>query len=1237
MRRRQLFLFLTLIFTLSSAVMAQNATTSLRGTITDSTGAAIPNATVKLANPAVGFQTEGKSDGHGEYSFQQLSPGDYTITFSATGFGTYVVKTALQVAQPATANAKLSVSAKDVTVEVRADTASVNTADATIGNVIDNDTIMELPSEARNPGTLLALQPGVLYIGDTGSGDSRNGAVSGARPDQTNITLDGLDDNDQIFPSAFTGALRATLDSLEEFRVTTSNANSDTGRSSGGQVNLVTRAGTNAVHGALYEYNRSSIGDANDPFNKAAQLQSGLPQRPGNLIRNVYGARLGGPLMRDKIFLFANYEASRINESATVSRTVPTASFIAGNLSYANVSGTTTVLTPAQVASMDPNCSGNGTCPQGPGDDPSVLALFKLYPAPNGTLLGDGLNTASYTFTSPLPNALNTYISRLDFNPSDKHRFYVRGSFQNDAASAAVFYPGQPSSSKTTNDSRGISGNYTYAISSNKVNNLRYGFVRQSYATTGSGNGNYATLRSLSTPESTSRSSSTLVPLHNFIDDFNWTKGRHNIEFGANLRHYTFQNNTNANSFNTVVANAFWMLDSGFADLGGSFDPAAFGFPDVANATNYDFAVSQIAGLTNEETANFNYNLAADGKTATLLGVGTRVARSFRSNEFETYLQDSFKPISNLTITGGVRWTVQQTPWETNGQQVQPTINMHNWFATRGAQAALGHSVQPEISFAPAGQFRNAKPFYPMSWKNVAPRLAFAYSPAFSDGPFSKIFGGAGRSSLRASYGIYYDHFGQGLVASYSRLGSFSLSSQLSNPASTLTADTTPRYTGLHNIPNLVPPPATSLVYPQTPSDDPSGTGFAITNGLDDEMKTPYSETFSASWQREIPGGFTFEAAYVGRMGHHLLQALDLAQPLDLVDSKSGTDYYSAGTVLSKAVDAGMTTVAPVPYFENMFPDAATSTRTATQNIYSRIWRANRGNETGALYDLDIACFPGCGGQTGRFWPLQYSSLYVTSSIGSSSYNAGQFILRHAMKHDIQFDLSYTYSKSIDLGSDSETNAINVNTTFGFILDGFNPRKNRAVSDYDTTHLLTANWVLKLPVGKGEHFAGNSGRLANALFGGWSFAGIARASSGLPWSISDGDGWATNWEWESDMVQTAPIKMRKHFDSDGSPQIFDNPDAAFAAIRDPYPGEAGQRNHFRGDGYFNVDAGLHKMIHINDKMFFHLAWETFNVTNSVRYDVHSLDSGSDDGSQLGVYSSQFGNPRRMQLSGRFEF
>jgi hypothetical protein len=728
-----------------------------------------------------------------------------------------------------------------------------------------------------------------------------------------------------------------------------------------------------------------------------------------------------------------------------------------------------------------------------------------------------------------------------------------------------------------------------------------------------------------------------VVPTHNIIDDLTWTKGKHTVQFGGNYRHFTYENATTANSFSGATANAYWMLNSGFAQLGGTFDPAAFGYEGVGDdfTSNYDFAISALAGLTNEETDHFNYQISKDGKTAALLAQGAPVVRDFRSNEMEYYIQDSFKVMPNLTITAGIRHTIQQTPYETNGQQVQATIDLHQWFQTRGQQAALGNSVQPEIAFAPSGQSRGLKPFYPMAWGNVAPRFAIAYAPN-------------AKTSIRSGFGIYYDHFGQGLITNYSRSGSFSLSSSIANPASALTADTTPRFTGLHNLPGLVPAASSSISYPQMPSDDPNGTGFAITYGLDDHIKTPYSEVFNLSVERELPGGFTVEAAYVGRLGRHLLQQTDLAQPLDLVDPKSGMDYYTAGTLLSKITDANggkKATVPTIAYFENLFPDAkglgvngkGAVGNSATQNIYNQAWRSARGNETAALNLMDEDCVPGCGGQIGRFWPLQYSSLFVTSSLGSSSYNAGQVVLRHPMKHGVQVDVSYTFSKSLDMGSDTEANPTSSGNAFGFILDAFNPRKNYAVSDFNTTHLLTADWVLKLPAGRGAMFGKNSSHLVDSIIGGWYLSGIVRASSGLPFGLSDGDGWSTNWEWESYEVQTGPIKMRKHLNANGSPQAFDTPPVTGVNIRDSYPGEAGERNHFFGDGYFDLDSGLHKDIKISDRYKLALAWEVFNTTNSERFDVHSLDTGSTDGDQLGVYSGGLLASRRMQFSGRFEF
>jgi hypothetical protein len=1241
--------------------LSQNAATSLRGIVTDSTGASIPTATVTLTNSAVGYRAVAHVDQEGQYSFQQLPPGKYEVTVEAPGFAKQTLTAELLVAQPATVNMKMGITGETVSVDVSSATETINTTDATIGNAINNETIMKLPSEGRNPQTLLALQPGVLYLGNSdnlgnaAALDSRNGSVSGARADQTNITLDGVDNNDQVTPSAFTGVLRTTLDSTEEFRVTTSNSNADTGRSSGGQINLVTRSGTNAVHGAIYEYNRNNLGLANDWFVKSGQIQSGLPNRPGQLIRNTYGVRLGGPIRKNKIFLFGNYEGNRQNESASIGRTVPTATLAAGEVRYQSSNGSVVTLTPAQLAAMDPRCSANGTCPQGPGDNPASLALFKLYPAPNGFSLGDGLNTASYTFSSPQPLVQNVYIARMDLNLSDKHHLYVRGSMQNDQQSEGSYYPGQPPSQKLTDDSKGIAANYAWTISKAIVNSLRYGYVHQSFATHGVGNGNYTTFNGLDAPEATTRNNSTFVPTQNVIDDLTWTKGRHTLQFGANYRGFDYQNNTDANSFNSGSAFASYMLDSGFAGISGSsFDPGTFGFPAVANSftTNYNDAVSMVAGLTNIENGNFNYKVSTGGQTASLLGEGLPVARSFRSNEFEYYIQDTFKVLPNLTITAGLRHTIMQTPYETNGQQVQPTINMNQWFRTRGQQAALGNSVQPEISFAPSGKANGGKPFYPMNWGNIAPRIAIAFAPAPEQGTWlNKLLGGAGKSSIRAGFGIYYDHFGEGLVTNYSRQGSFSLSSSLRNPVSVLTADTTPRFTGLHNLPNLLSSPAATFTYPQTPSADPFTTGFAVTSGLDDSIQTPYSEVFDLSLQRELPKGFTFEASYVGRLGRHLLQQLDLAQPLDLVDPASGMDYYTAATLLSKAYDQGQSesTIPTIAYWENLFPDAKGTAadgsgklgNTATQNIYA-LWLAGgiRGNETAALDDLDIYCSPGCGGKIGRYWPLQYSTLFSTASMGTSSYNAAQLVLRHPMSHNVQLDLSYTFSKSMDLGSDTESNPAQTSSTFGYILDAWNPRKNYAISDFNTTQLLTADWIIRLPVGRGQALLSGSSRLMDALIGGWSLAGIARVSSGLPFSVSDGldSRFGTNWAYSSYMIQTGPIKMRKHIDQNGGPQAFDNPTIALANMREPYPGEIGERNKFLGDGYFDSDAGLHKIFQINDRSSLQFGWEVFNLTNSVRFDSHNVNSSSTSGTQLGVYSAPtLVQPRRMQFSGRFEF
>src|SRR5437870_4141105 len=296
---------LAFLLALSTFAPAQTATTSLRGTVTDPKGAVLQSATVTLNDAATGFSRTTKTGSDGVYQFLQVPPATYTLTVVASGFGTLKRdNVALQVSLPATVDISMEVKGKSEVVEVTGVAPLVNTTDATLGHAFGAEQIQNLPAEGRDPVSILSLQPGVVYVGRNvdQTFDSRGGSVNGARSDQTNVTLDGIDNNDQELGFAFQGALRTPLDSIQEFRVTTSNSNADTGRSSGAQVNLVTRSGTNNFHGSIYEYNRSNIGQSNDWFNKQAQLKAGQPNKPGVLHRNTFGIAVGGPIIKNRLF-----------------------------------------------------------------------------------------------------------------------------------------------------------------------------------------------------------------------------------------------------------------------------------------------------------------------------------------------------------------------------------------------------------------------------------------------------------------------------------------------------------------------------------------------------------------------------------------------------------------------------------------------------------------------------------------------------------------------------------------------------------------------------------------------------------------------------------------------------------------------------------------------------------------------------------------------------------------------
>ena len=1260
------FTFLVILAMLPFAA-SQVGTTSLRGVVTDRTGAVIPGAHVTLDLPERGQHQELITGPNGEYLFPQLAPGTWQLTVTAPGFNAQSLRRELLVSQPATADVPLSAGATEQ-ISVQADNTALNTTDATVGDALNGTTVQELPSEGRNVPDLLSLQPGVLYLGHNinANFDSRSGAVAGARSDQGNVTLDGVDNNDQVNGYAFTGVLRSTLDSVDEFRVVTTGTNADSGRSSGAQVNVVTRSGSNQFHGTLYEYNRNTLLAANNWFNKQAEFVSGEPNRPGKLIRNTFGAALGGPLLHDKVFFFGNYESQRTAENVQQTLIVPSASLRAGQISYPSGDATTT-LTRSQFASMDPRCSASGTCPLGPGANPAVLALLNQYPLPNGGSLGDGYNTGSFTWSAPNPQTLNTGITRFDWDPSDRNRLFVRGVLQDDTADAAPQFPGQAASSRTRDNTKGIAAGDTFTFTPNLINNGRYGYVRQGVSSRGIGQGSYVNFDSSTIANLTAetRTSIVTVPVHNFVDDLTWTHSTHTLQFGANDRLVHNQLSSDALSFDSAATIGFDISGSGYAGTGQSFDPAAFGLPAVNGqtlpdgtiyrpdkasfTTSYNSAVANLAGIISQVTNQYNYSISPDGSTGTLAQQGALVSHNFRSNELEYYLQDSWRVRRNLTLTFGLRHLIAQTPYEVNGQQAQVTTDLNQWFLTRAADAAQGVPDQTSLTFGPSGQARGLKPYWPMQWGNVAPRFALAFAPD-------------PKTSLRAGFGMVYDHFGQGLVNTFSQYGSYGLQGVKQTPNDALTPDNAPRFSSINAVPAVNGPTPATVGYPFTPSTDPFSSGFATAVGLNDHLSTPYSYTIDVSVQRDLPSGFTLEAAYVGRLGRHLLQQTDLAAPADFADPKSGQDFNTAATVLTKAANSGVASVAPVAYFENLFPDAAnagadgtgTPGASATQNIYNNLFRNYPTNASYIQYSLDLLCSPGCGGTPGkaqgRFYNPQFNSLFSWTSNGTSSYNALQLILRHPMSHGLQADVSYTYSKSLDLGSDAERTCLQCgntsSSTFSWIINAFQPRQNYGPSDFDTRHLITADWLYLLPVGHGQAFAPNAGRLVNGVVGGWQFTGIARWTSGLPFSAINGTGWEVDWSKQSALVKTGPVKTRTHRDANGAPQAFSDPDALLAGlttgsggVRNALPGEAGTRNAFRGDGYFGIDAGLSKFITFHDQQKLRLSWEVFNVTNSVRFDVNPLTSLQNQAGvgSFGVYGATLTQPRIQQLAARYSF
>ncbi len=1162
-----LFLSLTAILPLAAQ------TSSLQGVVTDAQGAVIPAAIVTIINTDTSASRKELSDETGAYKFLQIAPGTYKLEVQKPGFSTKATNVTLQVDVPETLNLEMQVGQTTDVVNVTAEAAVINTQDATVGNAFTETQVRELPLQTRNVVALLSIEPGV----------SATGQVLGARPDQNNVILDGADVNDNrgtTNNNGFNAVLPIPLDSVQEFRTTIAGQGSDLGHTAGGQVAIVTKSGSNQFHGSAYEYNRNTDFEANDWFSNRAGVA-----RPA-LIRNQYGFSVGGPIKRNKLFFFYNWEERKDRSQAAKTDIVPSDTFRQGIVGVLLKSGQTIQLSPAAVKALDP---------LGIGENPYVVSLMQQYPHGNDPLAASdkGLNFNDLLFNAPDDLNNHAMVGRMDYNIDDagKHTVMVRGTLNGastygsgSGTTGLAQFPGQAPSQEMLDNSRGISARYTYVITPNLVNAVNFGYTRLGNATTGT----LSVVPSFgfTTLVPTTRGNSRIAPTPNLTDDVTWTHGRHTIQAGFNW--HQAQNITTAyNNEPSFSYNRNTLLGLGNDITGDALSYISQSVPSavLASTSNVANAFGAIFGLLNNGGATYNF-----GINGQVIPFGTPITRNYISNSPEGYIQDTWKVKPNLTITVGIRYSVYGVPYEANGVQVQPSVPINQYFAQRVGAGMYGipNYALPDsyITYGVAGPVNKGPGFYPTDWNDWAPRLGMAYSP--KGGSTIEKFLGKG-SVLRGGAGIVYDNYGNSMAGALASGGSPGLATTVAQVVNT-NYSTSQRYDGTNAT--LTPlTPATGGAFPYTP---PLITGgFTTFTGVSSDLKAPYEYVLNAHYARPLPKHMSLEIGYAGRLAHRALVQQDYGQPLsNFVDPKSGQSWVQATQAIANLYYSGVTPaqvkanpsiVSLQPFFQNLFPGAANLyiPGSASANLFYDVWNEYAGSWTDTLNSMDRirqangSCVVVFGCNT--FYPTQNSGVLTYTNAGKSAYHAMILTLRRQVMHGWGYDFNYTLSHAIDNGSGAEggTGATGITD----LPNAFAPNQGLGPADYDARHQISADAVVELPFGKGKAFAGHAPKWVDEIIGGWQVSTLYTFRTGQPMSCSANGIYNTNYL-NSSWCMLAPgvPSIPSHgltFDQNGIPNLWSNTDVGNDFVPS-YAGQVGTRGIVRGLSFWNDDVSLSK-------------------------------------------------------------
>lgn len=1246
---------------LVTASQAQTGSSSVRGTVKDPQGNVVPGAAVTLSNPETGFTRSAPTSDSGQFNFESIPPGTYVLTVEAKNFKkAQITDLRALVSKPTELTIQLEIGAVSETVSViaGASEAIINTQDASLGNNFVSQQITQLPLNARNVAGLLSLQPGV----------TPTGYVTGSRADQANISLDGVDVNEQqtgldAGGNAFAPVLRVSPDTVEEFRVTTTNPNASEGRSSGAQVALVTKSGSNTWHGNLFEYHRNTVFTANDFFNnRTVNPTTGKSLPRPVLLRNNYGGSLSGPIKKDRLFFFYNYEARRDASQRTVNRLVPLASLGQGLLKFRASNGASVTLTTAQLNSLTTNGLPGGT----PLVDVNPVTVAILagaaarYPS-NNTDLGDGVNTGGYRFNASVPVKLTAHVARFDYNLTRdlKHILFFRGNYQQDVSGGTANF-NDTIAPNTWSHPLGFVIGHTWTINDRKINSFKYGLTREAFTNQGDSSENAISFRSVFSSSSFARDFSRTTPVQNITDDFTWIKNNHTFGFGANVRIVRNSLVNYSSAFDNGITNQSFYAGSGnvLSNPINAWLPTLTGLPAgttiaSSSSTNTRHAFAALIGRLSQYTANFNFGI--DGKP---LAAGAPKRRTFATEEYDIYGQDSWKLKHNLTLNLGLRYGLSRPVYETNGFQARPNIGLQEYFDKRVAAAKQGINFTDPITVNLAGPANHAPGFYSLDKNNFQPRISAAWSPAFKQGFLAKLFGREEQSVLRGGFAITNDYFGQALAVNFDANNTLGFSSNQTPSANTynVTTNPAPLITGLgmsiRPLPGIKVPG--NLVFPQT---QPGDLNRRIEGSLDSNLVSPINYSWNFTYGRELPKGLYVEASYIGRLARNLLATRDVMQVNNIIDPKSGQDWYTAAGILEgyRVAKTPIASIPKLPFFENLYPAGSLSGSilfgfpglTNTQAAYAYA-------STNAP---DCSAFGGCGfngddwtflqddldrfSGVKLFYQPQYGALSAFGTIASSDYHAATVSIRQRLK-GLTWDFNYTFSKSID-----DASGLQSSTVYGsaFITNALRQRDNRSISDFDITHIVNVNSIWELPFGRGRRFLGGSNKYVNALIGGWQLTSIFRYNSGLPTSSPvDLGGWPTNWNVRSWATATKGVKTSPtRGGGTKSPNLFSDPKAFYNSFRSPAPGETGSRNIIRYPGFIGLDAGLYKTFAIGEKVKLTARWEVFNVTNT-QHLTGNADNTNGLDPQFGSPGASFynftriqGEPRVMQFALRLDF